>query len=106
MANTTRVSLIVRIRDVDDAEAWSQFVDLYGPLLYRYGRRKGLQDSDAADLMQEVMREVSNSIGRFEYDPSVGDPDSGIAAGTAFEDIADDWVCPVCGATKDMFEPA
>jgi rubredoxin len=36
----------------------------------------------------------------------VGDPDSGIAAGTAFADIPDDWVCPVCGATKDMFEPA
>jgi len=42
----------------------------------------------------------------YEYDPSVGDPDNGIAAGTAFDDIPDDWVCPVCGATKDMFEPA
>jgi len=42
----------------------------------------------------------------YEYDPSEGDPDSGIAAGTAFDDIPDDWVCPVCGATKDMFEPA
>jgi flavin reductase (DIM6/NTAB) family NADH-FMN oxidoreductase RutF/rubredoxin len=40
----------------------------------------------------------------FIYDPAVGDPDGGIAPGTAFEDIPDDWVCPVCGATKDMFE--
>ena len=39
----------------------------------------------------------------YEYDPAVGDPDSGIAPGTAFEDLSDDWVCPVCGATKDMF---
>lgn len=38
------------------------------------------------------------------YDPAVGDPDSGIAPGTKFEDIPDDWACPVCGVTKDMFE--
>ena len=41
----------------------------------------------------------------YEYDPAVGDPDSGIAPGTAFEDIPDDWVCPVCGASKDEFAP-
>jgi len=39
------------------------------------------------------------------YDPDEGDPDSGIAPGTAFEDIPDDWMCPVCGAGKDDFEP-
>lgn len=38
------------------------------------------------------------------YDPEEGDPDGGIEAGTAFEDIPDDWVCPVCGATKDQFQ--
>ena len=38
------------------------------------------------------------------YDPEVGDPDSGIPAGTAFEDLPDDWVCPFCGVSKDMFE--
>jgi rubredoxin len=38
------------------------------------------------------------------YDPETGDPDGGIAAGTLFEKVPDDWVCPVCGATKDMFE--
>jgi flavin reductase (DIM6/NTAB) family NADH-FMN oxidoreductase RutF/rubredoxin len=38
------------------------------------------------------------------YDPDEGDPDSGIEAGTAFEDIPDDWMCPICGAAKDMFE--
>lgn len=37
------------------------------------------------------------------YDPETGDPDSGIAPGTAFEDIPDDWVCPLCGVGKDMF---
>jgi rubredoxin len=43
--------------------------------------------------------EVCNHI----YDPAVGDPDGGIPPGTAFEDIPDDWVCPVCGASKDLF---
>ena len=38
------------------------------------------------------------------YDPAEGDPDNDIAAGTKFEDIPDDWVCPVCGAGKDEFE--
>ena len=37
------------------------------------------------------------------YDPEVGDPDSGIAPGTAFEDIPEDWVCPVCGLDKSAF---
>lgn len=39
------------------------------------------------------------------YDPQIGDPDSGIPAGTAFEDLPDDWVCPECGLEKEMFEP-
>ena len=38
------------------------------------------------------------------YDPEVGDPDSGVAPGTAFEDIPEDWVCPLCGAEKSDFE--
>ena len=38
------------------------------------------------------------------YDHAVGDPDGGIAPGTSFEDIPDDWVCPVCGVGKDQFE--
>jgi len=39
------------------------------------------------------------------YDPAVGDPENGIAAGTPFEDIPDDWACPLCGADKSDFEP-
>ena len=40
----------------------------------------------------------------YVYDPAVGDPDGGIAPGTAFEDIPDGWVCPWCGASKDKFK--
>ncbi len=39
----------------------------------------------------------------YEYDPMIGDPDNGIAPGTAFEDLPDDWTCPMCGVGKDMF---
>ena len=40
----------------------------------------------------------------YVYDPALGDPDNGIVAGTEFEDLPDDWVCPVCGAPKQDFE--
>jgi rubredoxin len=39
----------------------------------------------------------------YVYDPALGDPDGGIAPGTPFEDIPDDWVCPVCGLSKSQF---
>ncbi|HJN18761.1 MAG TPA: rubredoxin [Armatimonadota bacterium] len=41
----------------------------------------------------------------YVYDPADGDPDNDIAEGTAFEDIPDDWSCPVCGADKSEFSP-
>ncbi len=44
-------------------------------------------------------------LGSVADDPEEGDPDGGIEPGTAFEDIPDDWCCPICGVTKDMFVP-
>ena len=41
----------------------------------------------------------------YVYDPATGDPDNGVDAGTAFKDIPDSWVCPVCGVEKDNFSP-
>lgn len=40
----------------------------------------------------------------YVYDPEIGDPDTGIAPGTTWDDVSGDWVCPDCGATKDDFE--
>ena len=40
----------------------------------------------------------------YVYDPEAGDPENGVKPGTAFEDLPDDWVCPMCGVGKDMFE--
>ena len=39
------------------------------------------------------------------YDPQEGDPDNGVPPGTAWKDVPDDWVCPICGVSKDEFEP-
>lgn len=41
----------------------------------------------------------------YVYDPAVGDPDNGIAAGTKWEDLSEGWLCPVCGVGKDQFKP-
>ena len=40
----------------------------------------------------------------YEYDPAAGDPDNGIAPGTPFESLPEDWVCPLCGVDKSFFE--
>ncbi len=69
---TTRASLLVRLRDPQDAAAWREFVDLYTPLVYGYARKQGLQDADAADLSQEVLRAVAGAVGRLDYDPRRG----------------------------------
>ena len=52
-----------------------------------------------------VMKKYVCSVCGYVYDPEEGDPDSGIEPGTAFEDIPDDWCCPVCGVGKEDFEP-
>ena len=68
----TRPSLLIRMRDAADNEAWSEFIDLYEPLLRRFYMRSGLQAADASDLTQEVLRAVARSIGQLEYDPQIG----------------------------------
>ena len=68
----TRVTLLARIKDGADVEAWQEFTALYGPVVYGFARRRGLQDADAADLMQEVLRSVSRHAERMEYDPARG----------------------------------
>jgi RNA polymerase sigma factor (sigma-70 family) len=68
----TRLSLLARIRDVRDGTAWGEFVELYAPLVYRLARKKGLQDADAADVTQDVLRTVVSRADRFTYDPERG----------------------------------
>lgn len=64
----TRATLLLRLRDRRDPAAWREFVDQYGPMLYRFVSSRGLQDADAAAVVQEVFRRVGSAIGRLEYD--------------------------------------
>jgi RNA polymerase sigma-70 factor (ECF subfamily) len=68
----TRPSLLVRIRDSGDREAWRRFVEIYAPLVYKFARSRGLQDADAADLTQDVLQAVSGASKRLVYDPRRG----------------------------------
>jgi RNA polymerase sigma-70 factor (ECF subfamily) len=68
----TRASLLIRLRDARDKEAWNQFVQVYAPLIYSFARSRGLQDADAADLMQDVLSSLTRSLGRLDYDPQRG----------------------------------
>lgn len=68
----TRASLLVRLRDGSNDAAWREFLHLYGPVVYGFARNRGLQDADAADLVQDVMRSVMRAIGRFDYDRRQG----------------------------------
>ena len=64
----TRISLVIRLAETADVEAWQEFVDLYAPVLLSIARRKGLQPVDAEDLVQEILMAVARAIHRFEPD--------------------------------------
>ena len=69
---TTRASLLFRLRDWHDHEAWVEFVSLYEPVAYRLLRRHGLQDADAREVVQQLLIAVSRSIDRWDPDKDRG----------------------------------
>ena len=68
----TSDSLLIRVRDSEDRASWDRFVAIYRPVVYRIGRRRGLQDTDAEDLAQRVMIQVANAIPDWEKDTRKG----------------------------------
>ena len=68
----TRASLLVRLRDPNDGEAWREFFQVYSSVVYGFARRRGLQDADAADLMQDVLRRVAAAAGKLDHAPRKG----------------------------------
>jgi RNA polymerase sigma-70 factor (ECF subfamily) len=68
----TRQTLLLRMRDVEDDSAWQEFVEIYTPLIYNFCRTRGLQEADAVDVVQEVLKSVSKAIQNFEYDTDKG----------------------------------
>lgn len=69
-APETRLSLLHRVRESADSQAWEEFVSIYEPLVYRLARRRGLQDADAREISQEVLVVVAGAIDRWE--PTAG----------------------------------
>lgn len=67
---TTRSSLLSRVRNLQDQESWTEFVEIYGVFLERVLRRLQIPPDDALDLVQETFQTVVNHIGDFEYDRS------------------------------------
>src|SRR5438093_3913708 len=65
---STPASLLERLRKPNEAAAWDRFVELYSPLLFHWAKRLGLQDSDAADLVQDVFLLLVRKLPQFEYD--------------------------------------
>ena len=65
----TRPSLLVRLRDPQDERAWTEFLEIYEPLVYRLARGKGFQHADAVELSQEVFLAVASAIDRWTPDP-------------------------------------
>jgi flavin reductase (DIM6/NTAB) family NADH-FMN oxidoreductase RutF/rubredoxin len=82
------------------------------PLTYAYYHqiKRGTTHKTAPSYIEEKKEEGTKmakyrcTVCEYVYDPELGDPDGGIAPGMPFEDIPDDWVCPVCGAAKSEFE--
>jgi len=70
--NTTSESLLFRLQSAPDGEldqnAWEKFVQLYTPLMFHWARKVGLQQSDAADLVQDVLSIVFHRLPDFQYD--------------------------------------
>lgn len=88
------------------------------PLTYAYYREtkkgkapkaaptfRGARPAAAEERSDVKMDKYVCQVCGYVYDPAVGDPDNGVEPGTTFEELPDDWVCPVCGAAKDQFEP-
>jgi len=68
-------------------------------------RLKGLYPLTVKFNKETSMKKYVCQVCGYVYDPEAGDPENGVAPGTPFEDIPNDWTCPVCGADKSQFEP-
>jgi len=107
--HTLFISEIIACETIDDGKI---------PMTYTYYRdvKHGRTPRTAATYIEKKPKKISEQGAKemkkykclmcgYIYDPDVGDPDNGVEAGTAFENLPDDWVCPDCGVGKDEFEP-
>jgi flavin reductase (DIM6/NTAB) family NADH-FMN oxidoreductase RutF/rubredoxin len=85
------------------------------PMTYAYYHevKRGVTPSSAPTFLKTETAQEGKKMDKYRctvcgyiYDPEKGDPDSGVTPGTPFEELPDNWVCPICGAAKDQFEKA
>src|SRR5439155_24568741 len=69
-ASQTSPTLLVRLRNVEDKQAWEEFVDRYAPRIYGWCRNQGLQNADAEDVTQEVLAKLARRMQTFVYAPN------------------------------------
>jgi rubredoxin len=82
--------------------SWICYIETRTDRAARLPRR--MRNRRFVQFKQEVVQNMKyECVCGYVYDPEVGDPDNGIAPGTAFEDLPEDWVCPVCGMDKEAF---
>ena len=70
--NPTRPTLLLRLRDHEDQASWTEFVEIYGPLIHRFALSRGVSSADVGDVTQEVLRSVARALRKFEYDRDKG----------------------------------
>jgi RNA polymerase sigma-70 factor (ECF subfamily) len=70
-SHPTRSSLLRRVKDADDAPAWQEFNDFYGPLIFRFATRAGLTETEAQEVVQETLIAAARNLPEFRYDPKV-----------------------------------
>lgn len=90
---STSVTLLLRVRQVEDREAWDSFVARYAPQVFAWCRRHNLQESDAADVTQEVLGKLVRAMQTFAYDASRGSFRGWLKTATqnAVRDLVADW---------------
>ena len=91
--SVTSPSLLARVRDPDDEAAWEDFVDRYAPKIFAWCRQHRLQDSDAADVTQDVLCKLVAAMQRFQYDSRRGRFRGWLKTVTAnaIHDLTTDW---------------
>ncbi|QDU60965.1 RNA polymerase sigma factor RpoE [Planctomycetes bacterium Pan216] len=96
----TRATLLLRLRDLSDSEAWNQFLERYAPKIFHWCRRHRLQEADASDVTQEVLGKLVAAMRSFEYDPSKGSFRGWLKTVTnnAIRDLSKGWSRPGRGS--------
>jgi rubredoxin len=77
----------------------------FKPTPLMYVRCRAFIGKSEYPIEESIVQQYRCIVCNYIYDPAVGDIERGVPSGTLFENLPDDWVCPVCRAGKDMFEP-